>query len=184
MRLSFLIPVMFFPVAAFAQTSLHAVSDRAFQKDLFQKATEKSVQGGTPVDGQTFTLTNKGKVLGTFIAGKGFNAHDDNVCFVGWSEKKPAVKTVIPTIGFGDWEAEVCNATKSVGIVSPDNDPETKIAVIYEAASPNSTADEAIIFSIDNSSNDIEIDKALTQKVGAAGAKTIKELKKKLSEKS
>ncbi|MEW5290797.1 hypothetical protein ABW286_16705 [Erwinia papayae] len=120
--------------------------------------------------------------MGDFIAGKGFNAHDNNVCFVGWSEKKPTVKTVIPTIGFDDWEAEVCNETKSVGIVSSDKDPVTKITVIYLAASPNATADEAIIFSVDSTTSDIDIDKALTTVVGSSGAKTIKELKKKLSE--
>ncbi|MCX8959404.1 hypothetical protein [Erwinia psidii] len=182
MRLSFLIPMVFLPVTVFAQTSLNAISDSAFQKDLFKKSSVKSIQGGSPVDGQSFTLTGKGKVLGTFIAGKGFNAHDDNVCFVGWSEKKPLIKTVIPTIGFDDWEAEVCNATKSVGIISNDSDTTIKIAVIYEAASPNATADEAVIFSVDSSKNDIEIDKALTGRIGSSGAKTIGELKKHLTE--
>lgn len=171
MRFSLFISVMLFPIVAFAQTSLHPVSDIAFQKDLFQKATKKSVQSGTPVDGQTFTLTDKGKVLGTFIAGKGFNANDDKVCFVGWSVKKPAVKTVIPTIGFDDWEAQVCNKTKSVRMISTHNAPEPKIAIIYEASSPNSTADVAIVFAVDSANNDLKIDRGLTQKFSTDMAK-------------
>lgn len=160
-----------------AQTTLHPVSDAIFQKDLYKKASEKAISGGSPVDGQSFNLISKGKTVGSFIAGQGFNAQDADVCFIGWSKSKPGVDTVIPTIGFDNWEAETCNGTKSVGIISTDNDAVTKIAVVYEAASPNATADESIIFSVDNASGEIALDHDLTAKIGSSGAKNLKELK-------
>jgi len=160
-----------------AQTTLHPVSDAVFQKDLYKKASEKAISGGSPVDGQSFNLISKGKSVGSFIAGQGFNAQDADVCFIGWSKAKPGVDTVIPTIGFDNWEAETCNGTKSVGIISADNDAAIKIAVVYEAASPNATADESIIFSVDNASGDIALDQDLTAKIGSSGAENIKQLK-------
>ncbi|WP_261643452.1 hypothetical protein [Erwinia mallotivora] len=182
MRRPFISLLIFLSFCSAAKTSLVAFNVSPYQKSLYNEAIKHNINGAMPLNSQSFSVVVEGGKMGDFIAGKGFNAHDNNVCFVGWSEKKPTVKTVIPTIGFDDREAEVCNETKSVGIVSSDKDPATKIAVIYLAASPNATADEAIIFSVDSTTHDIDIDKALTAKVGSSGAKTIKELKKKLSE--
>lgn len=177
MRLVIMVMWLLLPTGVLAQTSLHAASDAAFQKDLFKKSSEKSIEGGTPADGKTFTLNKGGKILGTFIAGSGFNAQDENVCFVGWSKEKPVITNVIPTIGYDAWEAEKCNKTKSVGIISSANNSDTKIAVIYEASSPNAIADETLIFSVANSTRDLELDKELTDKMGSSGAKTISEIK-------
>jgi hypothetical protein len=183
MRLVMMFMGLLLPTAVLAQTSLHAVSDTAFQKDLYIKSSEKSIEGGAPVDGQSFTLKDNGKTLGTFIAGSGFNAQDENVCFVGWSKKSPVIHTLIPTIGYDDWEAEKCNKTKSVGVISDNNNPATKIAVIYEASSPNAIADESVIFSVVSSTGDLELDSELTKKIGSSGARTIKELKAKYLDK-
>lgn len=179
MRLLMTVMALLLPTAVLAQTSLHAVNDAAFQKDLYKKSSEKSIEGGSPVEGQSFTLNENGKILGTFIAGSGFNANDENVCFVGWSKKKPMISTVIPTIGYDDWEAEKCNQTKSVGVISADKDLDVKIAVIYEVSSPNAEADESVIFSVVKSTGELELDKELTNKIGSSGSKTISELKEK-----
>ncbi|KKF36023.1 hypothetical protein SY86_12275 [Erwinia tracheiphila] len=96
--------------------------------------------------------------------------------------EKTTIKIMIPTIGFDNWEAEVCNATKSVGIISNDSDATVKITVIYEATLPNATADEPVIFSVDSSKNAIAIDKVLTSRMGSSMAKTIAELKRRLAE--
>lgn len=160
-----------------AQASLHPVSGTAFQKALYQHALEKAISGGSPVDGQSFNLISQGKTMGSFIAGHGFNAQDGNVCFIGWSKAKPNVDKVIPTIGFDSWEAETCRDTTSVGVIPTEDQNITKIAVVYKASSPNATADESIIFSVDNASGDISLDKKLTAKIGTTGAKSIKELK-------
>ncbi len=160
-----------------AGTLLTPVNVRPYEKSIYNESIKHSIEGGTPLEKQSFTLTENGKDVGTFIAGRGFNTHDDNVCFVGWSEKIPAVKTVIPTIGFDDWEAEVCYQTRAVGIISNKNDKNIKIAVIYEAASPNSVANETLIFTVIRPKGDIELDKELTNKIGSSGYKTIKELK-------
>ncbi len=56
MRLVIMFMGLLLPTGVLAQTSLHAVSDTAFQKDLYLKSSEKSIEGGAPVDGQSFTL--------------------------------------------------------------------------------------------------------------------------------
>ncbi|AMB76256.1 hypothetical protein [Pantoea ananatis] len=177
MRYLLIVITMLASCNAVAQTYLHPIKSAVFQKDLFKKSTDKMISGGSPVDGQSFALISNNKTVGSFISGHGFNAQDNDVCFIGWSKKEPTISEVIPTIGFDNWEAETCAATKSVGIISKDNDASTKIAVIYEASSPNASSDEAIIFSVDNESGDISIDQGLTEKIGASGAKNIKELK-------
>ena len=182
MRLSFFIPMMLLPAFAFAQTSLQVTSDTLFKKNIFHKALEKTIQGGMPVNSQTFTLTHNGEILGTFIAGKGFNEQDDNVCFIGWSVQKTEVKTIIPTIGYDDWQAEVCRETKAVGIISSAKEKETKIAVIYKAASPNTLTDETIVFSVGSANSTLHIDRALTKKLSTSGATTLAEVKKALTQ--
>ncbi|WP_241606070.1 hypothetical protein [Rosenbergiella epipactidis] len=182
MRLSFFIPMMLLPTFAFAQTSLQVTSDTPFKKNIFHKALEKTIQGGMPVNSQTFTLTRNGKVLGTFIAGKGFNEQDDNVCFIGWSVQNTVVKTIIPTIGYDDWQAESCRETKAVGVISSAKEKETKIAVIYKAASPNTLTDETIVFSVESANSTLYIDRALTKKLSTSGATTLAEVKKALTQ--
>lgn len=164
------------PYQVLAALSLTPVADAPYQKSIYKLSSDKGIQGGSPVPHQSFHLVNEGKVLGSFIAGQGFDSQDKDVCFVAWSNNAHQVERVLPTIGFGDWEAETCHATRSVGMLD-EKDNKVIIAVIYDVASPNTTAQEAIIVSVDLTNHSITINEPLTRKIGASGAKSIKELR-------
>ncbi|MCL2897383.1 hypothetical protein [Brenneria tiliae] len=51
-----------------------------------------------------------------------------------------------------------------------------KLAIVYEATSPNSIANESIVFNIDKNNN-LGIDATLTDKIGSLGANNIAELR-------
>lgn len=156
-----------------AEVNIKPVNFHPFEKPVYESTVKKDISGGTPVQNQVFQIDVDGKKAGTFIAGKGFNTDDSNVCFIGWQQGDNKTITIIPTIGFGSWEAETCNDTKAVSVIYKDTNS-AKIAVIYEAASPNATAWESIILDVSNKG--LTIDKELTDKFGSQGAKSVKEL--------
>lgn len=157
-----------------ADINIKPVNFHPFEKAVYESTVKKNISGGTPVQNQVFQIEINGKKTGTFIAGEGFNSDDENVCFIGWEEGDNKSVTTIPTIGFDQWEAETCNETKAVSVISKDNNS-AKIAVIYQAASPNAIAWESVILDVND--NGLTIDQELTDKFGSQGAKTIKELK-------
>jgi len=163
------------PSLLFADANLTLVTVKSFEKTIYQAAENQSINNGSPVDKQSFLLESSGKKIGYFLAGQGFNQRDDAVCFVAWSTQSPRIANVIPTIGYGNWEAEICNGTKAVGIISAPNEMPLKLAVIYQVQSPNATAAESIVFNVSNGA--LALDESLTQRIGAQGATTIKELK-------
>lgn len=55
------------------------------------------------------------------------------------------ITTIIATIYFDDWEAEMCYQTKSADIILNKNDVLIKVAVIYQAVSLGLFANETII---------------------------------------
>lgn len=173
MKKIFVLLTLVIPAISFAQSRLHNVSPYEYQKPLFEAASALNISGGTPVDKQSFQMLVGKKSIGTIIAGKGFNQNDDSVCFIGWMKNNEKAIKVTPTIGFERWEAEKCLGTEAVSLLSYKGSD--KVAVIYEAASPNATAYESVIFTVEGS--DLVIDQSLTKSFGSQGAKTIGELK-------
>ncbi|MFZ4835053.1 hypothetical protein [Rouxiella sp. Mn2063] len=163
------------PSVLFADANLTLVTVKPFEKSIYQAAENQNINNGSPTDKQSFALESSGKAIGYFLAGQGFNQRDDSVCFVAWSTQSPHITTLIPTIGYGNWESEICNDTKAVGIISAPNNTALKLAVIYQVQSPNATATESVIFNVSNSA--LAVDENLTERIGAQGATTIKELK-------
>jgi len=102
------------PSLLFADANLTLVTVKSFEKTIYQAAEDQSINNGSPVDKQSFLLESSGKKIGYFLAGQGFNQRDDAVCFVAWSTQSPHIANVIPTIGYGNWEAEICNGTGKV----------------------------------------------------------------------
>ncbi|QKJ85690.1 hypothetical protein PMPD1_0718 [Paramixta manurensis] len=176
MRVYIILLALMIPIASYAKMTLQNTDERPFANSLAKVAVESFIDNGRPIPKQSFNVLLGDKRIGTFIAGKGFNQRDDNVCFVGWSDNGRDIRKVIPTIGFTDWESEVCDDTKAVGVLSNKEGTVAKIAVIYAAASPNAIANESVIFDINN--NGVSIDKELTNKIGSSGAKNLAELKK------
>jgi hypothetical protein len=162
------------PVSALANISLKPVDFHLYQKSVYESALQQSIASGVPAEHQVFNVNVDGEKSVTFIAGKGFDGKDNNVCFVSLADGHGRVAVTIPTIGFNQWEAETCTATRAVSIIA-QKDHRAKIAVIYEAASPNATAWESVLFDLNNSG--LTVDKVLTNKVGSQGAESVGELK-------
>ncbi len=160
-----------------AGTLLTPVNVRPYEKSIYNESLKYSIDGGSPLDKQSFSVMVNGKKLGSFIAGQGFSDRDTKICFVSWATKPDKVDILIPTIGKDDWEAELCNNTVAVGVLSDEKDPFVKIGVVYDAQSPNANPMESAIFSIDKSTKKMTLDKELTGKIGSEDVATFKELK-------
>lgn len=169
--------VLVVPVIANAASPLKLVSNRSYEKSIYDEAAKYSINNGVPLDEQTFSVSSNGHKLGVFIAGQGFSDRDTKICFVSWATKPDKVDILIPTIGKDDWEAELCNNTVAVGVLSDEKDPFVKIGVVYDAQSPNANPMESAIFSIDKSTKKMTLDKELTGKIGSEDVATFKELK-------
>lgn len=173
MKIKIIILALLMPTFCFAHITLHNVNSSKYEKSLFSATSSSNITGGTPVEKQTFQLENGKDVIGTVIAGKGFNYNDENICFIGWENLNDHSVKIIPTVGYDRWEAEQCLSTEAVSKVSYHGTD--KIAVIYKASSPNATAYESVILAVKE--NNLIIDEALTDKFGSQGVKTVGELK-------
>lgn len=169
-----MLAALLMPFSALANINLRPVDYHQYQKSLYYSALQQAITGGTPVDHQVFNVNIEGKNTGAIIAGRGFDKNDNSVCFVRWADGHGRVAVTIPTIGFNQWEAETCTATVAVSVLS-QKEHDAKIAVIYEAASPNATAWESVIF--DLSAGGLSVDQPLTDKVGSQGIKSVSGLK-------
>lgn len=169
-----ILAALLLPFSTLAAVSLKPINYRLFEKAVYQSSVKYTISGGSPVANQVFQVEIDGHKAGSFIAGQGFDVNDRNVCFVAWAAGNNQIDDIIPTIGFNQWEAESCNATKAVSVIE-NKDNVTKIAVIYEAASPNATAFESAIFNFNKQG--VSLNQKATESVGSDGAKSIKELK-------
>lgn len=159
--------------SVFANVTLKPINVRPYEKTIYDAASQYHIENGSPVDKQAFSVNSDGKHLGDFIAGQGFNAQDDAVCFIAWSDGNGKIQRIVPTIGFDNWEAETCTGTKAVGVLADDDKGSTKLAVIYSAQSPNAIATESVIFSIDKETGALVFDKELTRKLSVQSVGTL-----------
>ncbi|MGE9551083.1 hypothetical protein ACQPT2_07670 [Erwinia amylovora] len=164
-------------MTAKATILLSALNTKPYEKPIYEEALKYAINSAVPLDKQSFTVTLDGKKMGDLITGQGFSENDTNICFVGWSSADGRVTTLIPTIGKGDWEAEVCNRTMAVGVLSGGNEPMSKFAVIYDAQTPDANPFESIIFTLDTEKGILSLDQELTEKFATKGNRTLGSLK-------
>ncbi|WP_338560783.1 hypothetical protein [Erwinia sp. E_sp_B04_7] len=160
--------------AATRLISFHPESPR---KTLHENAVMQGIRDAEYLSNQSFHLLIDGENIGTLSAGQGTSENDVNVCFISWKPLKSARYTLIPTIGFEQWEATACSATKAVRVISSPAEAEIKIAVLYAVTSPNAVAAESVILTLD-SQQKLSIDGPLTDSIGSAGASNLAQLKK------
>ncbi|QHM73900.1 hypothetical protein [Mixta intestinalis] len=164
---------LFLPFTVFSEIKINTTDPSVYEKEIFAAAKNSNILGGVPIDKQSFQIKDNNNTVGVFIAGKGFNANDDTVCFVGWVSGKEKTVKLIPTIGYGNWEAETCLNTEAVSLIPYDN--RNILAVIYKIGSPNATGYETVIFKINE--EHLIVDDELTNRFGSEGIKTIKDLR-------
>lgn len=119
---------------------------------------------------QSFRLTDGAREVAALVTGEGDVAGAPNAgCFVAIS--RAGNVELIPTIGYGDYEAETCGGPVAVGLLSLD--PTVRIGVIHKAYSPNTELVEPLVIEWNPSDDTLLIDTALSRRALDGGATTI-----------
>lgn len=162
----------------YADTALKPVDISPYQKSLYEAGEKSGINNAAPVAKQSFGLYTDEKKIGTFISGQGFSEQNSGICLISWATAADNIDVTIPTIGKDRWEAEACNGTVTVGVLSPEGAEQVIIGVIYKAQSPNTSLMESVIFAIDKQQQKLTLDQTLTEKIGSQGASTLGSLRR------
>ena len=133
-------------------------------------------------ENQMFNLKQGRRVIGTIVSGRGtgnVDGRDNSTCFVAFI-KSNGQENFIKTVGYGNWEAEACISVLSIGIIHENGRKTPSFAIVYEAASPNTSVHEPVIFHLSEAKFDVMIDDTSTKSASLKGATTIKAIRKVL----
>ena len=166
------------PFFTFANTVLKPADTGPYQKSFYEAGEKAGIRNAAPVAKQSFELYADEKKIGAFISGQGFSGQDTGICLIGWATVADNIAVTIPTVGKDRWEAETCNGTVAVGILSPEEAEQVIIGVIYRAQSPNASLMESVIFAVDKQQQKLTLEQALTEKIGSQGASTLGSLRR------
>lgn len=178
MKLTLIIMMLLSINVATASAKLSVSNPLPFESALTEKVRPLGMTGVELFDKQSFAVKNNGKLLGVMLPGKGLLRADYPACFIGWSVNGKTVETALPTIGFDQWNGESCEEVIAVGVISPPDDAEVKIAVIYTGKTIVETAQVPVILAVDPKRNRLVIDYALTEKVNYALLNNIPEIRR------
>ncbi len=160
------------PVAAQASGEVR-LSGAAGTAAVATVEAEAKRQGMTDVaatTAQSFRLTEAGRAVAAIVTGKATMPHARYAgCFV--AIVRDANVRVIPTIGYGEYEAETCVGPASVGLLSA-RDP-VRFGIVFDASSPNAEVQEPVVVNWDRTTNALAIDDARSTAASRAGATTI-----------
>jgi hypothetical protein len=131
-------------------------------------------------DSQSFRLVDGGKSIVALISGSGLaktaGQADNTMCFLEVVQVNGAV-SFIPTIGTGVWEAETCLSVAAVGLIKNKAvSDKLYLAILYNAASPNASALEPVVFAWDTKRRTFVIDAAASRRASLAGASNLREI--------
>lgn len=163
--------------STYAALKLQSAYPKDVSAELRNQASEYGISDAKAYEKQSFYLLHDGRNVGKLAAGLGRNASGERVCFITWTPTESEQDTLIPTIGFGDFETTTCDDTTSVGLISSGSEDQTRLAIIYEISSPNATAYQSIVLKLDDDKK-LTLDAKLTSEIGADGAKNMSELRK------
>ena len=130
-------------------------------------------------ENQIFSLQLDKQQIGTLVSGRGIENSDgreNSTCFIVFL-KSTGQSEFLKTVGQGDWEAEACIDVKSIGVIHSKKFTSPAIAIVYEAASPNTTVLEPVVFRFNDKGFNIRIDETDTKKASLAGATTLKDIR-------
>jgi hypothetical protein len=128
---------------------------------------------------QSFRIVDQGRHVATLVAGQGkASGAVYPGCFM--SLVQDGKTTVVPTIGSGNWEAETCGRAIATGLIATGG--AAIIAIVYDAASPNTPVREPVVLRWHRKDRTLEADEALSQQASERGATTIEALRRVLSQ--
>lgn len=128
---------------------------------------------------QIFNLRLDHQQIGTLVSGRGIenvDGRENSTCFIVF-QKSDGQSELLKTVGHGDWEAETCINVKSIGMIHSKKSTSPAIAIVYEAASPNTAVLEPVVFHFSDKEFKLTIDELNTKKASLAGATTIKNIR-------
>jgi hypothetical protein len=163
------------------------LSQPADQKSIAEalsRAARDQLRDAIAFDQQSFRLSEDEAPVGTLVAGRGLAKNEDGrsnaVCFLALVRADGSID-LLRTVGSGDWEAESCITVKAVGLVTDATAfAHPRIAIVYQAASPNTATSEPVVLSWDEKAHRIEIDTAGSKQASLAGAITLKAIRRVL----
>lgn len=104
-------------------------------------------------------LTGKGTMPDATVAG----------CFIAARQNDETM--LIPTVGYGEYEAQSCGGPTAIAILSSGSP--VRIGVTFRGSSPNVTGIVPMVIEWDRSDNTLLIDQALSSKAQDSGVTTI-----------
>jgi hypothetical protein len=157
------------------KTQLAAGADDAAIRAVRQAT--RGMASATIDRSQSFRVVDRGRHVATLVAGKG-QASDAIYmgCFMALVQGGRT--TIVPTIGSGNWEAETCGRALATALIaSGDN---SIIAIVYEAASPNTLVREPVVLRWNRKTRTLVPDEELSQRASEKGATTIAAMRRLL----
>ncbi|MFV0623279.1 hypothetical protein ACBY01_04600 [Sphingomonas sp. ac-8] len=154
------------PAGPAARTAVLAEAKRQQMTEVAVAAAQsfRVLDGGSTA---ATLLTGEGNMPGTTFAG----------CFVATVQGDDTM--LIPTLGYGNYEAETCGGPLAVGILL--SGATTRIGVIFKSYSRDAVERVPIVIDWDRSNNTLLIDEEASSRALDSGAKTIPALRRLVS---
>lgn len=124
---------------------------------------------------QSFNVVDGGKTVATLVTGRG-NLPDTtlNGCFVAMLQGHETM--LIPTLGYGEYEAEPCGGPLAVGFLSSGAMP--RLGIVFRSYSREAEQLIPIVVEWDRSNNTMLIDEDASRRALDAGATSISAMRK------
>jgi hypothetical protein len=139
------------------------------------EATPQGMKQVEIAGSQSFRVMDGSRQVATLITGEGDMPDVQNAgCFVAVSQSGNV--ELIPTIGYGDYDAETCGGAVAVGLLS--SGAKVRIGAIFRASSPSVELTEPLVIDWDRSDGTLLIDTTVSRRVLDRGAQTIAAMRK------
>jgi hypothetical protein len=141
---------------------------------VLAEAKRQDMTEVTISDTQSFRVLERGREVATLLTGAvKFPDAVNAGCFVATVQSGEPMP--IPTLGYGDYEAEPCGGPIAVGVLS--SGPVTKLGFVFRSYSREAEEAVPIVIDWDRSNNTLLIDENASKRADLAGARTIVRLR-------
>ncbi len=160
------------PVGGLVKIDDPVVIERAVKAIEDNKLTNVDV-----IRDQSFKMTSRGAMVANIVAARAVTTGStarDFICVAVLVDLMGKTQ-LVRTIGAGNWEAESCTGVEAIGAIGEIQDFGGKLAVLYNARSPNSAVIEPIVLVVRDGVLGIELNDS--SKLSLAGVKKLSKIK-------
>ena len=165
------------PAAALpaADLKLAGLADSAAIAAALAEAQRQNLTDITVSKTQSFRLTSGTKQVATILTGEGKMADAINPgCFVAIQQGDDI--ELIPTLGYGNYDAETCGGPLAIGILSPSNP--VRFGIVFRGYSRDAETSVPLVVEWNRGDNTLLIDDALSTKASNGGATSIADIRR------